>query len=49
MILPGRVVHVCRYGIKLFRVRICVCAHSYGCAKRAKSVMQVGVLVVHVK
>ena len=29
MILPGHVVHVCWYGIKAFRVRICVCARSY--------------------
>ena len=29
MLLPGRVVHVCGYGIKLSRVRICVCAWRY--------------------
>ena len=29
MILPGHVVHVCWYGIKAFRVCICVCARSY--------------------
>jgi hypothetical protein len=29
MLLPGCVVHVSGYGIKLFRVRICVCARSY--------------------
>ena len=29
MILPGDVVHVCWYGIKAFRVCICVCARSY--------------------
>ena len=34
MLLPGRVVHVSGYGIKLFRVRICVCARSYGCGKK---------------
>ena len=30
MILAGHVVHVSGYSIKLFRVRICVCARSYG-------------------
>ena len=29
MILPGDVLHVCWYGIKAFRVCICVCARSY--------------------
>jgi len=36
MLLLGRVANVCRYALQLFRVRICVCARSYGCGKKSE-------------
>ena len=34
MLLTGTFAHMSRYVMQLFRVRICVCARSYGCGKK---------------
>ena len=36
MLLPGRVVQMLGYVIKLFRIRICMCARSYGLCKESE-------------